>query len=267
MKLHHLSMYMLMWGWIFLQEFQIFPAPWNGLFSWWATSTFSFSKHFIGPLISWGRTANPRAMNFFLLCLSSQTREDITMELLLHMKQSTWSCILSKPCLRVERESWRFPLWNYDYQRDCRSQVCSIYQTLSAPFFPGCLWMLLVKQPATTPSVPPQTVPSVPHLSLPLVSESLPSLHVISVQQSSDSSGLFQTSFAVSTRHTVPCDARRSCDPLCFGSHKSGTHGYFLASMDMIWWIRCVLILWIRWIYASSVFLSPLMHLHYFIPL
>lgn len=120
----------------------------------------------------------------------------------------------------MERESWRFPLWNYDYQRDCRSQVCSIYQTLSAPFFPGCLWMLLVKQPATTPSVLPQTVPSVPHLSLPLVSESLPSLHVISVQQSSDSSGLFQTSFAVSTRHTVPCDPRKSCDPLCFGSHK-----------------------------------------------
>lgn len=142
------------------------------------------------------------------------------MELLPCIKQSTGSYILSNACLRVERESWRFPLWNYDYQRDCRSQVSPIYQTLSAPFFPGCLWMLLVKQPVTTPSVLPQTVASVPHLSLLLYSEFVPFSRVIFVLQSSDFSGLFQTSFAFSTRHIIPCDPKKSCDPLCSGNHK-----------------------------------------------
>lgn len=63
--------------------------------------------------------------------------------------------------------------------------------------------------------------------------------------------GLFQASFTSNTRHTIPCDPRKSCDPL---EVTSATHGYFSASMH--WWI-----------YESSVFLSPLMHLHFFIPL
>lgn len=158
------------------------------------------------------------------------------MELLLCIKQSTGSYILSNPLLRVERESWRFPPWNYGCQRDCRSQVYSIYQTLSAPFFPGCLWMLLVKQPVTAPSVLPHTASSAPHLSLLLYSQFLPFSHVIFVQQSSDFSGLFQASFAFSTRHIIPCDPRKSCDPLCSGNHKC--HPWSFLSLHVLMDLR-----------------------------
>lgn len=144
----------------------------------------------------------------------------------------------------MERESWRFSLWNYDYQRDCRSQVYSIYQTLSAPFFPGCLWMLLVKQPVTTPSVLPQRVPSVPHLSLLLYSAFLLFLHIIFVQQGSDFRGLFQTQ-----SHEIPGRAVA----LCSGSQKC--HPWLFLNL-------CVLMD----LHVLSVSFSP-MHLHFFIPL
>lgn len=125
----------------------------------------------------------------------------------------------------MERESWRFPLWNYDYQRDCSSQVCSIYQTLSAPFFPGCLWLLLAKQSVTTPSVLPPRVTPVPRLSLLLYSALLPFLGVIFVQQGSDFSGL-------PIQHKAH-SAMRSQEELC-PSVLCKCHPWFFLSLHVV---------------------------------
>lgn len=89
------------------------------------------------------------------------------------------------------------------YQRDCRSQVCSIYQTLSAPFFPGCLWMLLVKQPVTNAICPAWESSPTPSF----ITAALLCIHAILTPHlcAAESRGLFQT---------IPWDPRKSCDPL-----------------------------------------------------
>lgn len=140
----------------------------------------------------------------------------------------------------MERESWGLPPWNYDCQRDYGSQVYPIHQTLSAAFLPGCFWLLLVKQPVTTPSVLPQIVSSVPPLWLLLYSEFLPFFNVIFMWQSSGFWALFQTSLTFSTRHIIPCDPRKSCDPVSNGSHDCHTWLFLSLHLLMDLHILCV---------------------------
>lgn len=71
-----------------------------------------------------------------------------------------------------------------------------------------------------------------------------------------DFRGLFQASFTLSTRHTVPCDPRQICDPLCCGSHKC--HPWLFLSLRALMDL-CPQCFFLSWCICTSLFLFKLL--------
>lgn len=178
MKLHHLSVYVLMWYGYSSRNFKSLQLPGIGCFT--DEPHLLFLSGNIASLLSLASKGLViRELRIFYYCPH-------------HLKlgkayQWSYSHAWSKARVHIFSQI-QLCVWKA-HLGDSLHGILTIRGTMdhrsipftkhSATFFPGCLWMLLVKQPVTTPSVLPQIVSSVPHLWLLLYSEFLPFFNVI----------------------------------------------------------------------------------------